>query len=96
MRLGEHDAFPAADIRLRKALRHLDTALIDPTLTDQAVTDQALTDQAVTARSETWKPWRALAVAHLIAHAESLPNQPSLPNQASEVPLPLPLGSRVA
>ncbi|HEV8254268.1 MAG TPA: AlkA N-terminal domain-containing protein [Vicinamibacteria bacterium] len=48
--LGEPDAFPAADLVLRRA----------------AATDGGpLTTRALEARAETWRPWRAYAVLHL-------------------------------
>lgn len=74
MRLGERDAFPAEDAEIRRALHHL---------------DPALTGEAAAAKAESWRPWRALAAAHVIAHAQSLPGQErELPES--------PLGSRVA
>ena len=48
--LGEPDAFPAADLILRREA------------TTSAV---PLTTKALTQRAETWRPWRAYAVMHL-------------------------------
>jgi 3-methyladenine DNA glycosylase/8-oxoguanine DNA glycosylase len=61
MRIGERDAFPADDPRLRRGL----TAL-DPTAAGEA----AEVAEAVRA-AEAWRPWRALAATHLIAHGEA-------------------------
>ena len=48
--LSEPDAFPAADLILRR----------------EATTDDApLTTKALNARAEAWRPWRAYAVMHL-------------------------------
>ena len=49
LRLGESDAFPAADLGLRRAL--------GPTA--------PLSTVALTRRAERWRPWRALAAVHL-------------------------------
>jgi AraC family transcriptional regulator of adaptative response / DNA-3-methyladenine glycosylase II len=48
--LSDPDAFPAADLGLRKAL---------------AGTGPALSTRALEAMSEAWRPWRAYAVMHL-------------------------------
>jgi len=49
LRLGEPDAFPAADLGLRRAI-----APTSPPSTSE-----------LTARAERWSPWRALAAVHL-------------------------------
>jgi 3-methyladenine DNA glycosylase/8-oxoguanine DNA glycosylase len=49
MRMGQPDAFPAADLGLRKAVS----------------TDGPLTTKAMTARAEAWRPWRAQAALRL-------------------------------
>ena len=49
LRLGEPDAFPAADLGLRRAI-----APMSPPSTSE-----------LTARAERWSPWRALAAVHL-------------------------------
>ncbi len=51
MRLGEHDAFPAADPRLLRALSD--------------ATGQAVTSQQAQLLAERWRPWRAHAAAQL-------------------------------
>jgi len=48
--LSEPDAFPAADLILRR---------------EASVDAVALTAKALTARAEAWRPWRAYAVMHL-------------------------------
>lgn len=48
--LGEPDAFPAADIVLRRMA---------------AAGGKALTPRALAARAEVWRPWRSYAVMHL-------------------------------
>jgi AraC family transcriptional regulator of adaptative response / DNA-3-methyladenine glycosylase II len=48
--LGEPDAFPAADLVLRKAA---------------AGDGPPLTARALAARAEAWRPWRGYAVFHL-------------------------------
>jgi AraC family transcriptional regulator of adaptative response / DNA-3-methyladenine glycosylase II len=48
--LGEPDAFPAADLVLRRTA---------------AGAGEALTPQALEARAEAWRPWRGYAVVHL-------------------------------
>ena len=60
MRIGERDAFPADDRRLRRGL----TAL-DPTAA--AVVAGAEASEV----AEAWRPWRALAATHLIAHGQA-------------------------
>ena len=45
------DAFPAADLGLRKAL-------VDPT-------GKLLSESALLARASAWRPWRAYAAVHL-------------------------------
>lgn len=62
MRLGHHDAFPAADLGLRKALA---------TTGDDGVSNVPNTRQ-LEARSEAWRPWRSLA-AMLLWHHNSQP-----------------------
>jgi AraC family transcriptional regulator of adaptative response / DNA-3-methyladenine glycosylase II len=47
--LGEPDAFPAADLVLRRA----------------AGAGRALTPRALAARAEAWRPWRGYAAVHL-------------------------------
>jgi len=61
MRIGERDAFPADDSRLRRGL----TAL-DPKAADEADSGAGAIEAA-----EAWRPWRALAATHLIAHGEA-------------------------
>jgi AraC family transcriptional regulator of adaptative response / DNA-3-methyladenine glycosylase II len=57
--LGEPDAFPAADLVLRRA----------------AGAGRALTPRALAARAEAWRPWRGYAAVHLweatASHARS-------------------------
>ena len=48
--LSEPDAFPAADLILRR---------------EAAMDDVPLTTKALNARAESWRPWRAYAVMHL-------------------------------
>ena len=55
--LGYHDAFPADEPALRRALDALDGSADVGTGTEL---------------SERWRPWRALAATHLIAHADAL------------------------
>jgi AraC family transcriptional regulator of adaptative response / DNA-3-methyladenine glycosylase II len=57
MRLGERDAFPAADPALRQALHALDPS-------DAAEVSAA----EVSAAAEAWRPWRALAATYLVSH----------------------------
>jgi AraC family transcriptional regulator of adaptative response / DNA-3-methyladenine glycosylase II len=52
---GEPDAFPAADLVLRKA----------------AAADAPLTARALALRAQAWRPWRGYAVFHLWAAASS-------------------------
>jgi AraC family transcriptional regulator of adaptative response / DNA-3-methyladenine glycosylase II len=49
LRLGERDAFPAADLDLRRALAQ----------------DEPLSTRELTTLAESWRPWRALAATHL-------------------------------
>ena len=64
MRIGERDAFPADDSRLRRGL----TAL-DPKAADEA--DSGAGAIGAIEAAEAWRPWRALAATHLIAHGEA-------------------------
>jgi AraC family transcriptional regulator of adaptative response / DNA-3-methyladenine glycosylase II len=57
MRIGERDAFPADDPRLRRGL-----IALDATATDAAHVAEA---------AAAWRPWRALAATQLIAHGEA-------------------------
>jgi AraC family transcriptional regulator of adaptative response / DNA-3-methyladenine glycosylase II len=57
LRLGEPDAFPAADLGLRRALA--------PRLPDSTITLEEL--------AERWRPWRALAATHLWTAAAGAP-----------------------
>lgn len=57
MRVGERDAFPGEDARLRRGL-----SALDPALTDVSDAFEA---------AAAWRPWRALAATHLIAHGEA-------------------------
>jgi AraC family transcriptional regulator of adaptative response / DNA-3-methyladenine glycosylase II len=58
--LGEPDAFPAADLVLRRV----------------AGEGRTLTARALAARAETWRPWRGYAAVHLWEAAASLPRPP--------------------
>lgn len=59
--LGEPDAFPAADLILRR----------------EATTDASpLSTKALTSRAEAWRPWRAYAVIHLWRNASGTPSPP--------------------
>lgn len=49
LRLGEPDAFPASDLGLRRAMG----------------SNEPLSTKELTAVAESWRPWRALAAAHL-------------------------------
>jgi len=60
--LGEPDAFPAADLVLRKAA---------------AGDGPALTARALAARAEAWRPWRSYAVFHLWGAATASPGRAS-------------------
>jgi AraC family transcriptional regulator of adaptative response / DNA-3-methyladenine glycosylase II len=60
--LGEPDAFPAADLVLRRAA---------------AGDGPALTARALAARAEAWRPWRGYAVFHLWGAAAASPNRAS-------------------
>jgi AraC family transcriptional regulator of adaptative response / DNA-3-methyladenine glycosylase II len=51
LRMGEADAFPADDLRVRRALAHL--------------TGERMTSRKITGLAEQWRPWRAQAAAHL-------------------------------
>jgi AraC family transcriptional regulator of adaptative response / DNA-3-methyladenine glycosylase II len=51
LRMGEPDAFPASDLGLRRAVGRLTGRTPDP--------------RELEAHSEAWRPWRALAAAHL-------------------------------
>jgi AraC family transcriptional regulator of adaptative response / DNA-3-methyladenine glycosylase II len=53
--LGEPDAFPAADLVLRR----------------MAGGDAPMTTRALEARAEAWRPWRGYAVFHLWAEAKA-------------------------
>jgi AraC family transcriptional regulator of adaptative response / DNA-3-methyladenine glycosylase II len=57
-RLGEPDAFPAADLGLRRA--------VDPTA--------PLSTTELTQLAERWSPWRALAAVHLWSSESRLPS----------------------
>jgi len=58
--LSEPDAFPAADLILRR---------------EAAMDDVPLTTKALNARAEAWRPWRAYAVMHLWRGAsDNVPN----------------------
>ncbi len=54
LRLGEPDAFPASDLGVRRALGRVNGA---PTVTEAVASDAGA----------RWRPWRALATAHLWA-----------------------------
>jgi AraC family transcriptional regulator of adaptative response / DNA-3-methyladenine glycosylase II len=60
--LGEPDAFPAADLVLRRAA---------------AAGGAALTPRALAARAERWRPWRGYAVLHLWRAAQGSPGSGS-------------------
>ena len=51
LRMGETDAFPASDLRLRRALAQL--------------TGERMTARTIVGLAEQWRPWRAQAAAHL-------------------------------
>ncbi|NUR28201.1 MAG: DNA-3-methyladenine glycosylase 2 family protein [Catenulispora sp.] len=68
MRLGERDAFPAEDPLVLRALRKL-----APEVAAVQVQDVA----------EAWRPWRALAAQHLIAHARTLPGSAQSVNRVN-------------
>ena len=58
--LSEPDAFPAADLILRR---------------EAAMDDVPLTTKALTTHAEAWRPWRAYAVMHLWRGAsDNVPN----------------------
>lgn len=59
---GEPDAFPAADLVLRKAT---------------AGDGRTLTARALAARAEAWRPWRGYAVFHLWGAAAASPGRAS-------------------
>jgi len=59
---GEPDAFPAADLVLRKAA---------------AADGRPLTARALAARAEAWRPWRGYAVFHLWGAAAASPGRAS-------------------
>jgi AraC family transcriptional regulator of adaptative response / DNA-3-methyladenine glycosylase II len=59
---GEPDAFPAADLVLRKAATGTGTPL---------------TARALAARAEAWRPWRGYAVFHLWGAAAASPDRRS-------------------
>jgi AraC family transcriptional regulator, regulatory protein of adaptative response / DNA-3-methyladenine glycosylase II len=56
--LGEPDAFPSADLVLRRVAANC---------------DKALSPSALEQRSEAWRPWRAYAAIHLWAAALDKP-----------------------
>jgi AraC family transcriptional regulator of adaptative response / DNA-3-methyladenine glycosylase II len=59
--LGDPDAFPAADLILRR----------------EATTDIVpLSTKALTGRAQAWRPWRAYAVIHLWRAASDAPSLP--------------------
>jgi AraC family transcriptional regulator of adaptative response / DNA-3-methyladenine glycosylase II len=60
--LAEPDAFPAADLVLRRVV---------------AAGGAALSTRALAARADAWRPWRAYAVMHLWNAASSAPARPS-------------------
>jgi AraC family transcriptional regulator of adaptative response / DNA-3-methyladenine glycosylase II len=61
--LSEPDAFPAADLILRRA------ATADPT---------PLSTKALSQRAEAWRPWRAYTVIHLWRGTADTPPAPRL------------------
>ena len=61
LHLGHHDAFPGDEPSLKRALAALDVG-----------TDTGTGTGTVYELSERWRPWRALAATHLIAHADAL------------------------
>jgi AraC family transcriptional regulator, regulatory protein of adaptative response / DNA-3-methyladenine glycosylase II len=60
--LGEPDAFPAADLILRRVV---------------AAGGPSLGARALAARADAWRPWRAYAVMHLWRSAGSVPARPA-------------------
>jgi AraC family transcriptional regulator of adaptative response / DNA-3-methyladenine glycosylase II len=59
LRLGEPDAFPTADLGLRRSLECLLGEPLDPGTAERL--------------ADTWRPWRAFAAAHLWLTSERLP-----------------------
>ena len=59
--LNHPDAFPAADLILRRAV---------------APDDEILSTKALTALAEVWRPWRAYAVMHLWRSMSDVPPRP--------------------
>ncbi len=51
LRVGHLDAFPAADLGLRRALEAIESRLVSP--------------QELESVAEAWRPWRAVAATHL-------------------------------
>ena len=72
LRMGEPDAFPSADLVLRRAATHLQGT---STSTGGDRSTDTVTARELAARAGPWRPWRAVAAVHLWAAAPGPRNQ---------------------
>jgi AraC family transcriptional regulator of adaptative response / DNA-3-methyladenine glycosylase II len=69
LRMGEPDAFPAADLGIRRSLSRGD--------------DKPVSSREAEARAERWRPWRAFAAIHLWLAGAPKPRPATTPDRAS-------------